>query len=402
MFKNKDSRMSYEELMKKYKDYDDIFTPIFRLKVTKDEEIQEIYQNFKKRLLDTEICTPVNVYFLVTNAFKYNNRFLRSYMKLLKIVYEEFQINPEPYISPVLYYFFYQDYGLPVGAVNQALFKSYKEKNYTIDIHAENTIHRAIMDDDIKSLISFTETPGFEVDQLFKSDLYPYYRDGLTLLELCCYHGAVSCFKYLYQELKAQITTTCLELSFLGGNPDIMGECLKLKKSNQRCLTFAIISHNIDFVTFLLNENIYLSVDLFELAFYHNIPAFFAYLDMTQNLNHCFIYSPLFFMPNLVEYLISLGADINAKSSDGETALHNSCNYVSKQMFDILISNHADITVTNRNGDSVLHRAAWNNRIDIMKYRVSKGAFSTALYMRLLKEIYADYKYIIKNMNICI
>ncbi|EAX94602.1 hypothetical protein TVAG_422750 [Trichomonas vaginalis G3] len=35
-------------------------------------------------------------------------------------------------------------------------------------------------------------------------------------------------------------------------------------------------------------------------------------------------------------------------------------------------------------------------------YRVSKGAFSTALYMRLLKEIYADYKYIIKNMNICI
>ena len=35
-------------------------------------------------------------------------------------------------------------------------------------------------------------------------------------------------------------------------------------------------------------------------------------------------------------------------------------------------------------------------------YMVSKGAFSTALYMRLLKEIYADYKYIIKNMNICI
>ncbi|EAX79909.1 Modulator of drug activity B, putative [Trichomonas vaginalis G3] len=38
----------------------------------------------------------------------------------------------------------------------------------------------------------------------------------------------------------------------------------------------------------------------------------------------------------------------------------------------------------------------------VKKYRVSKGAFSTALYMRLLKEIYADYKYIIKNMNICI
>ncbi|EAY17035.1 surface antigen BspA-like [Trichomonas vaginalis G3] len=40
--------------------------------------------------------------------------------------------------------------------------------------------------------------------------------------------------------------------------------------------------------------------------------------------------------------------------------------------------------------------------LDSFIYRVSKGAFSTALYMRLLKEIYADYKYIIKNMNICI
>ncbi|EAX88403.1 hypothetical protein TVAG_050650 [Trichomonas vaginalis G3] len=38
----------------------------------------------------------------------------------------------------------------------------------------------------------------------------------------------------------------------------------------------------------------------------------------------------------------------------------------------------------------------------VKKYRVSKGAFSTVLYMRLLMEIYADYKYIIKNMNICI
>ncbi|EAY22697.1 hypothetical protein TVAG_476260 [Trichomonas vaginalis G3] len=54
-----------------------------------------------------------------------------------------------------------------------------------------------------------------------------------------------------------------------------------------------------------------------------------------------------------------------------------------------------------RNVWNVLQQVVGNLLNDVY-YRVSKGAFSTALYMRLLKEIYADYKYIIKNMNICI
>ncbi|EAX94598.1 hypothetical protein TVAG_135050 [Trichomonas vaginalis G3] len=52
------------------------------------------------------------------------------------------------------------------------------------------------MYNDLERFISFTEREGFDKDQLILSSLYPYNCD-FSLLELCCYHGAVDCFKLL-------------------------------------------------------------------------------------------------------------------------------------------------------------------------------------------------------------
>ena len=42
----------------------------------------------------------------------------------------------------------------------------------------------------------------------------------------------------------------------LGEKLEIMSECLKYQNPNEKCMEYAIISHNIDFVTFLMNEYI--------------------------------------------------------------------------------------------------------------------------------------------------
>ena len=84
---------------------------------------------------------------------------------------------------------------------------------------------------------------------------YPHCdQSGYSLLELCCYHGAVGCFKYLLTEYGLNITQTCLQFSFLSGKPDIMSKCLQTINPDNECMRYAIISHNIDFVTFLMDE----------------------------------------------------------------------------------------------------------------------------------------------------
>ncbi|EAY19505.1 hypothetical protein TVAG_136360 [Trichomonas vaginalis G3] len=110
------------------------------------------------------------------------------------------------------------------------------------------------MNNDFEKFNQFTERDGFDKDQRLYSELYPYSSEGYSLLELCCYHGAVDCFKLLRTKFSSEITQKCLHFSFLGGNPEIMSECLKYQKPDENCMDYAIISHNIDFVTFLKNE----------------------------------------------------------------------------------------------------------------------------------------------------
>ncbi|EAX70032.1 hypothetical protein TVAG_016350 [Trichomonas vaginalis G3] len=112
------------------------------------------------------------------------------------------------------------------------------------------------MYNNLETFISFTEREGFDKEQTLESTLYPYqlFIEGYSLLELCCYHGAVDCFKFLRTKFNSEITQKCLNLSFLGGNQEIMSECLKYQEPNKESMEYAIVSHNIDFVTFLMNE----------------------------------------------------------------------------------------------------------------------------------------------------
>ena len=85
-------------------------------------------------------------------------------------------------------------------------------------------------------------------------------------------------------------------------------------------MCYAIISHNIDFVTFLMNEY-NLKIDLEKCTDFKNLESFLVYFGQTNDIYESFVYSSMFNIPSLCEYFLSLGANINIKNKLKNTAL---------------------------------------------------------------------------------
>ncbi|EAY04915.1 ankyrin repeat protein, putative [Trichomonas vaginalis G3] len=228
------------------------------------------------------------------------------------------------------------------------------------------------MDDNIKSFISFTEKENFNPEIKYGSFFFPNPYLLYSLLEICCYYGAVNCFKFLRTKYDSNITSTCLDFSFLGGNPDIMNECLKFFIPNLSSMMFAIISNNIDFVTFLMNEFL-LKIDLEECIKYNNLQAFLVYLDQTNQMNKCFIYSSGFNIPSLCQYFLSNGVDINTKDNFGKTALHIATVYNSIEVVEYLIEQGININSQDDEGETALHYTVSYNRKEIAEILIKHG-----------------------------
>ncbi|EAY17597.1 ankyrin repeat protein, putative [Trichomonas vaginalis G3] len=327
-------------------------------------------------LIDSKKYPPKNIIRDILNIIPYNNRYTKSYLYLAKLIYDNYHVKEVKSRRINIDILFYKEYG--INSDKNGYFGEINSEN--LNIHADDTIYRAIMYNDLEKFIFFTEREEFDKDQKLMSDLYPYeikrylssYK-GYSLLELCCYHGAVDCFKLLRTKFNSEITETCLKFSFLRGNPEIMSECLKYKKPDYQCMEYAIISHNIDFVTFLINEY-KIEIDLGYSGIYNNLESFLVYFDQTNDINKCFVYSTLFDFPSLSEYFFSHGAEINTKFKYGETALHAAIYRNNKEMSDFLISHGANINEKDRDEQTAIHYSATNNNKEIAELLLSHGA----------------------------
>ncbi|EAY07455.1 hypothetical protein TVAG_499410 [Trichomonas vaginalis G3] len=366
MSKGETNQTHYDKLMEIFTGYNDVYNALYRLKTNDEEKLNAIFKKIKQNLIDSYKIPPDVIINDISELSVYNNRFMKSYLAIAKQIVDEYHLIQVNQITKVFNYLFYKEYNIVLNENGRKFFNDFEDSRYSSDIHEQKTIHRSIMDDDKISLINFTEGEGFDKNQKLKSDLYPYAYKGLSLLELCCYHGSVDCFKFLRTKFQSEITPDCLRYSFLGGNPDIMNECLKVQKPDNECMEYAIISHNIDFVTFLTNEhNIKIDIEL--CSKYSNLQSFLVYLDQTNDINTCFVYSPNFHISLLLEYFISNGADINAENKYGLTPLHQAAMNNNKETTEILISNGADINAKDKYGLTPLNIASINNNKEIVE-----------------------------------
>ncbi|EAY20671.1 hypothetical protein TVAG_163670 [Trichomonas vaginalis G3] len=328
----------FNELRSIYKYHIDSYNALYQLQTENEEELNKIYKMIKAELIDSKKCPPTNIMNSILEIIPYNNRYSKSYLFLAKLICDDYHVKDVFNVKDISNYLFYKEYGIILDKKYD--FEGFKSEN--LDIHTENTIYKAIMYNDLESFITFTEIDGFDKDQKLKSKLYPYSMKRYSLLELCCYHGAVDCFKLLRTKFNSEIAQTCLDFSFLGGNPEIMSECLKYQKPGKFCMKNAIISHNIDFVTFLMNEyNI--EIDLGSCGLFNNLEAFLVYFDQTNDVNKCFLISPYFNTPSLCKYFLSNGANINEKDDFGKTALHYAAKNNIIEIAKLIISHGANV-----------------------------------------------------------
>ncbi|EAY02302.1 hypothetical protein TVAG_275760 [Trichomonas vaginalis G3] len=276
----------FSELRSIYKYHIDSYIALCQLKTEKEEELNKIYKMIKAELLDSKKYSPEHIIIDILTLIQYRNRYTKSYLTLAKLISDDYHVKEAFYLEDTPNYLFYKEYGIYLD--KSCSFESKKFRNP--EILSENEIVRAIMYNDKELFISFTEKEGFNEDQRIISCLYPDSKLGLTLLDLCCYYGAVDCFKFLRSKFNSKITLDCLHNSFLGGNQEIISECLKYQEPNNLDMRIAIILHNIDFVTFLMNEY-NLSIDLSDCAEYNNLESFLVYFDQTNKIDECFKWS---------------------------------------------------------------------------------------------------------------
>ncbi|KAI5488755.1 proteasome regulatory particle assembly, partial [Trichomonas vaginalis G3] len=179
----------YSELRSKYKYYIDSFNALYHLKAENDEDLNKIYNMIKTELLDSKKYLPSNIVRDILNIIPLNNRYAKAYLSLAKQISDDYHVKETNNVEDVSDYLFYKEYGIR--------FKKYIrfEKIITekLDFLTEDTIYRAIKNNDLEKFISFTEREGFDKDQELCSRLYPALS-GCSLLELCCYYGSVDCF----------------------------------------------------------------------------------------------------------------------------------------------------------------------------------------------------------------
>lgn len=78
--------------------------------------------------------------------------------------------------------------------------------------------------------------------------------------------------------------------------------------------------------------------------------------------------------PELIEYLISKGAEVDSHDVLGLTPLHWSASRNNRKAAEVLLSKRADINSRERNGLTPLHMAAFNGHRDMMDLLLSRGA----------------------------
>ncbi|EAX98377.1 hypothetical protein TVAG_357460 [Trichomonas vaginalis G3] len=121
-----------------------------------------------------------------------------------------------------------------------------------IDKFKEYLTQNSISHDDV-----FLEIPNLEKVDYFNSFV------ELSLVETCAYFGSVNIFYFLISNHYCKITEKCLRYSVIGGNQDIINECLKENKMKIVCFRSIIRTHNHKLLEYVLDREIFTQDDLY-------------------------------------------------------------------------------------------------------------------------------------------
>ena len=135
----------YSKFQQICNDCTNLYISLYQLKTKNEKELHTIYEKIKTILIDSKKYSPKNIIIDILDIIPYNNRYIKSYLELAKLISDDYHVNDFtniPYISN---------------------FQSYKEYGNTKipEILKEHTIYKAIMNNDLERFIAHTECESF-------------------------------------------------------------------------------------------------------------------------------------------------------------------------------------------------------------------------------------------------
>ncbi|EAY12405.1 hypothetical protein TVAG_445170 [Trichomonas vaginalis G3] len=142
----------YSELRDIYSYHIDSYNALYQLKTKNAEELNSIYKMIKTNLIESKKCRPQTIISDILNIIPYNNRYAKSYLELSKLISDDYHIKEVRNIPIISNFLFYKEYGIKLDTL--ADFETIKLEN--LDILSEDTIYKAIMDNNKELFISYT------------------------------------------------------------------------------------------------------------------------------------------------------------------------------------------------------------------------------------------------------
>ena len=127
-------------------------------------------------------------------------------------------------------------------------------------------------------------------------------------------------------------------------------------------------------ITAVINNNIEEVQKYLEYTDIDNVIIFYPHLKETTLLDIAIILNKV----EIVEFLISKGANINKVDADGITTLHSALILSKIEIAELLISKGSNINDPDKKGMTPLHSAALSTNLKIVELLISKGANTNA------------------------
>lgn len=201
--------------LQKYEQFIEVFERLFHIKLS--DPIEEVFNSIQSILISKYKLHKSDLIFSLIQAIQFNYRSIQSYIKIINLILSELSLSGSD-IKIII-----DDaeaFNLSIDKTTDGIYQISPYKFFP----TEDDLHYIIMYDQIDKFKEYAAQQSLEDIELYSV----YFR--FSPIEASCYYGSVNIFNFIRSNLKQEITQSCLEYSFIGGNTDIINECLNSKK----------------------------------------------------------------------------------------------------------------------------------------------------------------------------
>ena len=392
--------MSCESLTK-FEDFIGLYDRLFHFK--SNESVEEIINSISSTLISKSKMPFDMLFKSIFQAMEFNNLSIYKYVEILNQVSTKYSLKKCDFVN----------------SYSSSYFDTEESNKFKLDQELVSSFPK---EGEISYMIMHYQIDGIK-EYLSNNSLKGSYIEipfgNLSPLEACCYFGSVNIFFFFISTSKYKIDRRCLRYSVIGGNTDIINECMKNNQIDEDCFNDILSSHNNKLLEYILENGLF-NLDIEPDSNYNECSVtghsddevkrnfdFYKIIE-SQNLKAAFllykkddisIFPWCAAFPQLLdiiknEYMNHPSMVLNASDGYRRRILHYAADYACLETLKFLISQCVYIDIADAGNTTALHYALKKDRKEIVEYLISQYADTSAKdeYGRTALHIAAEKK----------